>query len=364
MITESKKATLLLANGMEFTGCSIGKQGTTIGEVVFTTGMAGYQETLTDPSYCGQIVTQTFPLMGNYGVNSIDKQSDSCHLAGYIIREWCELPSNFRCENRLDHYLEEQNVIGIYDVDTRALTKVIRENGVMNGMITTEEIVDKEALLAQISAFKAVDAVKNVSTKKVKTFETPNATNHVALVDFGYKHYIRNELLKRGCNVSVVPYNTTAAELKELNVDGVVLSNGPGDPTEDKAAILQVKEILALNIPTFGISLGHQLIALANGAKVEKLLHGHRGANQPVLSPEHDRTLVTCQNHGYAVIGDTLDANLGVVNYKNANDGSCEGIRYTTKPVFTVQFHPEVSGGPQDTTYLFDEFVKLIGEGK
>lgn len=365
MITSGKKATLLLANGMEFSGYSVGKQGTVIGEIVFATGMTGYEETLTDPSYYGQIVTQTFPLVGNYGTNSFDKESDKSYLSGYIVREWCELPSNFRCEGTLAKFLEDQNVIGIYGIDTRALTKIIRESGVMNGAITTEENFDKEKLLEEIKSFKIVNAVKSVSCKEPKEYKSKEGKRKVCLFDFGYKYNIREELLKRGCDVTVVPYNTTAEEISKMDIDGIMLSNGPGDPSENVEIIENLKDIMKLNIPTFGICLGHQLMALANNAKTEKLLYGHRGANQPVVDIDLDRTFVTSQNHGYAVIADTISDDLGYVSHKNANDGSCEGVKYKQIKAFTVQFHPEACGGPQDTSYLFDEFMTLIdGEDK
>lgn len=365
MITSGKKATLLLANGMEFSGYSVGKQGTVIGEIVFATGMTGYEETLTDPSYYGQIVTQTFPLVGNYGTNSFDKESDKSYLSGYIVREWCELPSNFRCEGTLAKFLEDQNVIGIYGIDTRALTKIIRESGVMNGAITTEENFDKEKLLEEIKSFKIVNAVKSVSCTEVKEYKSKESKRKVCLFDFGYKYNIREELLKRGCDVTVVPYNTTAEEISKMDIDGIMLSNGPGDPSENVEIIENLKDIMKLNIPTFGICLGHQLMALANNAKTEKLLYGHRGANQPVVDIDLDRTFVTSQNHGYAVIADTISDDLGYVSHKNANDGSCEGVKYKQIKAFTVQFHPEACGGPQDTSYLFDEFMTLIdGEDK
>ncbi len=360
MLQNQKKAWLVLANGMVLEGKSMGCTGTVVGEIVFATGMTGYQETLTDPSYYGQIVIQTFPLVGNYGINSMDGESQRCWLKGYIVREWCEVPSNFRCEETLDVFLKQQQVIGLYDVDTRHLTKIIRETGVMNGAITTDENYVKEALLEQIHAFSVKDAVKSVTCPQPEEFPSLEHTRKVVLFDFGYKFNIRRELVKRGCDVIVVPAYTTAEEIKQLNPDGIMLSNGPGNPSENVEIVENLKEIMKLNIPIFGICLGHQLMALANGAKTEKLKYGHRGANQPVIDLDLDRTFVTSQNHGYAVISDSLPKEVGYVSHKNANDSSCEGVRYTHIPAFTVQFHPEACGGPQDTAYLFDEFIALM----
>ena len=360
MLQNQKKAWLVLANGMVLEGKSMGCTGTVVGEIVFATGMTGYQETLTDPSYYGQIVIQTFPLVGNYGINSMDGESQHCWLKGYIVREWCEVPSNFRCEETLDVFLKQQQVIGLYDVDTRHLTKIIRETGVMNGAITTDENYVKEALLEQIHAFSVRDAVKSVTCPQPEEFPSLEHTRKVVLFDFGYKFNIRRELVKRGCDVIVVPAYTTAEQIKQLNPDGIMLSNGPGDPSENVEIVENLKEIMKLNIPIFGICLGHQLMALANGAKTEKLKYGHRGANQPVIDLDLDRTFVTSQNHGYAVISDSLPKEVGYVSHKNANDSSCEGVRYTHIPAFTVQFHPEACGGPQDTAYLFDEFIALM----
>ena len=360
MLQNQKKAWLVLANGMVLEGKSMGCTGTVVGEIVFATGMTGYQETLTDPSYYGQIVIQTFPLVGNYGINSMDGESQHCWLKGYIVREWCEVPSNFRCEETLDVFLKQQQVIGLYDVDTRHLTKIIRETGVMNGAITTDENYVKEALLEQIRAFAVKDAVKSVTCPQPEEFPSLDHTRKVVLFDFGYKFNIRRELVKRGCDVIVVPAYTTAEQIKQLNPDGIMLSNGPGDPSENVEIVENLKEIMKLNIPIFGICLGHQLMALANGAKTEKLKYGHRGANQPVIDLDLDRTFVTSQNHGYAVISDSLPKEVGYVSHKNANDSSCEGVRYTHIPAFTVQFHPEACGGPQDTAYLFDEFIALM----
>jgi carbamoyl-phosphate synthase small subunit len=363
MFNQEKKAYLLLENGQMFQGKSIGVKGTTIGEIVFATGMTGYQETLTDPSYYGQIVIQTFPLIGNYGTNKQDVESDDTYLKGYIIRELCELPSNFRCETTLGDYLIKHNVIGISDIDTRALTRIIREYGVMNGMITTEEITDQAKALEQIKTFTIKDAVKSVSCKEKSYHPVKNATHEVVLFDFGYKRNILRKLNNLGCNVTVVPYNTTAEEIKTLNPDGIMLSNGPGDPAENVEVIENLKEIIKLQIPIFGICLGHQLMALANNGKTKKLKYGHRGANQPVIDLKIDRTFVTSQNHGYAVEGDSIDPAIGEVSHINANDKTCEGIVYHNTKAFTVQFHPEACGGPLDTSYLFDRFIGMM-DGK
>ena len=354
-----KKAYLMLADGQVFEGRSFGAEGTVIGEVVFTTGLTGYQETLTDPSYYGQIVTQTFPLIGNYGVNSQDNESAKSYVTGYIVREWCNAPSNFRCEGNINDFLKDHNIVGINNIDTRRLTRTIREVGVMNGVITTEDVyAKKEELLEKIRAFSVRDAVKSVTNTETLTYEPEEKKYRVVLFDFGYKRNIRQELIKRGCEVVVVPADTTAEQVKELAPDGIMLSNGPGDPAENVEIIENIKDIEKLGIPIFGICLGHQLMALANGGRTEKLKYGHRGANQPVIDLESGLTYVTSQNHGYAVIGDSIDSSVGQVSHINANDKTCEGIRYTSVNAFTVQFHPEAHGGPLDTSYLFDEFVK------
>ena len=363
MIFENKKkATLILADGTEFEGRAFGADGSVVGEIVFTTAMVGYQETLTDPSYCGQIVTQTFPLIGNYGVNSVDPESNGSVVSGYIVREQCEDPSNFRCEGDLDSYLKKYNIIGIYDIDTRHLTKIIRESGVMNGAIVHGDF-DKEALLAQIRAYNVGKVVPKVSVKAKEYYPAENAKFNVVLMDYGYKFNIRRELVRRGCNVTVMPWNSTADEIKALTPDGIMRSNGPGDPADNTEAIQTLRELIPAQIPTFGICLGHQLLALANGAKTEKLKYGHRGGNQPVKDLALDRTFITSQNHGYAVVSGSVPAEAGEVSHVNGNDGTCEGVRYHNAPAFTVQFHPEACGGPKDTAYLFDEFIELM-EGK
>ena len=365
---------LILANGQVFRGQSIGCPGTTIGEVVFATGMVGFEETLTDPSYYGQIITQTYPLIGNYGMNSEDVESGKIWAKGYIVREACKTPSNFRSEETLDAFLKKNGIIGIEGVDTRSLTRTLRESGVMNGAITTEfdpdaEPEKKAALMPAITAYAVTEAVATVTCAAPKTFEpTTNVIDgrevetplHVALLDLGCKNNIVRCLQKRGCRVTVLPGTATAAELAALNPDGLMLSNGPGDPAENVDIIANIKEMLDTGIPTFGICLGHQLTALAAGAKTCKLKYGHRGANQPVTSPAKQRTFITSQNHGYAVMADTLPETVGKMSYFNANDGTCEGMDYFKWNCFTVQFHPEANGGPKDTEFLFDEFVKRM----
>ena len=340
-----EKAYLMLADGQVFEGRSFGAKGTVIGEVVFTTGVTGYQETLTDPSYYGQIVTQTFPLIGNYGVNSEDNESAKSYVSGYIVREWCNAPSNFRSEGNINDFLKDHNIVGINNIDTRRLTRTIREVGVMNGVITTEDVyAKKDELLEKVRAFSVKDAVQAVTNSETLTYEPEEKKLRVALFDFGYKRNIRQELLKRGCEVVVVPAYTTADEIRKLAPDGIMFSNGPGDPAENVEIIENIKEIQKLGIPIFGICLGHQLMALANGGKTEKLKYGHRGANQPVIDLESGLTYVTSQNHGYAVVGDSIDPSVGHVSHVNANDKTCEGIH----------------GGPLDTSYLFDDFVKSM----
>ncbi|MBP5329655.1 MAG: glutamine-hydrolyzing carbamoyl-phosphate synthase small subunit [Spirochaetaceae bacterium] len=359
------KAFLILADGIVFEGNAIGATGTTIGETVFTTGMTGYLETLTDPSYYGQIVTQTFPLIGNYGVIPEDFESKKPWVRGYIVRELCDEPSNFRCGGILDDFLKKHGIVGICGIDTRALTKKLREAGVMNGMIVSgdETCPNVDAVLAKIKSYQIVDAVKSVQDGAViEHAETTGKGKHIVLFDFGAKANIQRELEKRGCTVTVVPYDTKAEEVAALAPDGIMLSNGPGDPAENTGVITEITKLCDNGtIPIFGICLGHQMLALARGAKTSKLKYGHRGGNHPVKDLETGRVYITSQNHGYAV--QTDEGSLppcAKLSFINLNDNTCEGITYTDIPAFSVQFHPEACGGPHDTNFLFDKFMSMM----
>ena len=367
------KAFLILADGTVFEGKSIGARGKTIGETVFTTGMTGYLETLTDPSYFGQIVTQTFPLIGNYGVIPSDAESMQSWVRGYIVREICDLPNNFRCQKTLDEYLKEQNIVGICGIDTRALTKKLRESGVMNGMLLSGNEADAfsdEVLInyiEEIKQYKIRLAVESVSISKkditnsnnLEKNKSNNKVKKVVLWDFGAKANIARELCKRGCEIITVPYDTSAKEITDINPDGIMLSNGPGDPSDNTKIIQEIAKLCESNIPIFGICLGHQLLALARGAATSKLKYGHRGGNHPVKNLETGRVYITSQNHGYAVEAQSLPS-FAKMSFMNVNDGTCEGVKYCDIPAFSVQFHPEACGGPKDTNFLFDDFIKLM----
>ena len=358
----SRAAYLVLENGTVFEGKSFGAEKETTGELVFTTAMTGYLETLTDPSYFGQVVLQTFPLIGNYGVIRSDFETPTPALNGYIVREWCQAPSNFRCEGNLDTFLKEKNVPGICGIDTRALTRIVREYGVMTCRIQyTPEVTDD--LLAEMKNYVITDAVESTTITEKETFPVDDAKYHVVLMDFGAKHNIGRELNKRGCSLTVVPSGTAAEEVLALNPDGVMLSNGPGDPAKNTAVIAELKKLSDSGVPMFGICLGHQLLALARGAQTEKLKYGHRGANQPVKELASGKVYITSQNHGYAVVSDSLPSD-AVVSYVNGNDNTCEGVSYTDIPAFSVQFHPEAHGGPLDTSFLFDRFLGMMDEHK
>ncbi len=355
------KAYLMLANGRIFEGRSFGAKGTAYGEVVFSTSMTGYEEALSDPSNYGQILTQTFPLIGNYGVNDEDYESSKLYASGYVVREWCNAPSNFRCQGDIDAFLKKHNVIGIHTIDTRALTRLIRDEGAMNAVITTENVYEKkDEFLKKINEFKIENAVKSVTSEKIEKFEAENPQYNVVMYDFGSKYSFRNALLKKGCNVTVVPADTSSDEVMAMKPDGVVLSNGAGDPAENAEIIAEIKKLTEKKVPVFAIGLGHQMLALAAGAKTAKLKYGHRGSNQPVLDVKFGNTYVTSQNTGYTVVTDSVTADMGEITHKNANEGNCEGIRYKSFPALSVQFPPEFCGGPVVTSYVFEEFAELM----
>ena len=348
-------AYLVLSNGMTFEGRRVGAPGSAIGELVFTTGMVGYLETLTDPSYAGQIVLQTFPLIGNYGVIPEDFEGKPA-LRGYVVRELCGEPSNFRSEGALDGWLKSRGIPGIAGIDTREVTRVIREEGVMNAVICDELPAD----LAPVKAYAVRGAVAEVSRKTAQVYPAEGTPAfRVTLIDYGAKQNIIRSLCACGCEVTAVPHDTSAEAILAGHPDGVMLSNGPGDPAENTACIAELRKLIG-QVPVFGICLGHQLAALAMGGQTMKLKYGHRGANQPVKETAGARTFITSQNHGYAVVADSLKG-IGVETFVNANDGSCEGMTYPGKRCFTVQFHPEACAGPRDTGFLFDRFVRMMG---
>ena len=344
-------AKLILENGMVFEGNAFGYLSDSVGEVVFTTGMTGYQEVLTDPSYYGQIVTMTYPLIGNYGVNLEDGESKSPKVKGFIVREKCSLPSNFRCEMNLEDYLKQNKIVGLEGIDTRALTKVLRNNGTMKGIIVVDEVGEKD-VNDRIAAFSNKEAVKNVTTDKVYTIEGNG--KHVAVIDFGIKTNILRCFKKRGCKLTVFPADVKAEDILAINPDLVFLSNGPGDPQDVPEAIENIKKLIGKK-PIVGICLGHQLLTLALGGTTTKLKFGHRGCNHPVKDLETNKVAITSQNHGYVV--ETLPEEV-VATHININDGTIEGMKHKTLPIFSVQFHPEASAGPHDSEYIFDKFME------
>lgn len=372
-MSHAQSAILVLADGSVFRGVAIGALGSTVGEVVFNTAMTGYQEILTDPSYSRQIVTLTYPHIGNTGVNPEDVESTQIHAAGLVVRDLPLLASNFRSEQSLSAYLAAQNVVAIADIDTRRLTRLLRETGAQSGCIMAGDIDEAEALrLARaFPGLAGMDLAKVVSAKSAYTwtegewrlgkgFVNPEATPfHVVAFDYGIKKNILRMLAQRGCRVTVLPAQASAREALALNPDGVFLSNGPGDPEPCDYAINAIQELIATGIPTFGICLGHQLLALASGAKTVKMKFGHHGANHPVKDMDTGRVAITSQNHGFAVDADTLPDNIRVTHV-SLFDGSLQGITRTDVPAFSFQGHPEASPGPHDVDYLFDRFIALM----
>ena len=368
----SNKASLIMENGTVFEGFYFGKQGEITGEIVFTTGMIGYLETLSDPSYFGQIVLQTFPLIGNYGMIPDDFESKFVGPSAYIVKHPCQHPSNFRSEGNLDAFLREKGIVGLYGIDTRALTKLIRENGVMNGKITETksaagESPDSEYIqkqLEEIKAYQVQNAVKNVSVEEKIFYQAEKSRFTVALLDFGYKENICRELMKRSCDVWVFPCDSKSEEILSVAPDGIMLSNGPGDPAVNTEIIENLKNLLYINVPIFGICLGHQLLALANGFMTHKLKYGHRGANQPVKDSQSGKVYITSQNHGYAIQSESIDRTIAKEWFLNVNDKTNEGLIYKNIKACSIQFHPEACGGPRDTEFLFDRFIQDMENGK
>ena len=356
-----KPVYLVLENGVYFEGKSFGASLHEVtGEVVFTTGMTGYIETITDPSYFGQIVVQTFPMIGNYGVIPQDFENKEVYLSAYIVREWCQEPSNFRSSGNLDTFFKERNIPAIYGIDTRTLAKTIREFGSMNGRLTEKRPPYTEEELRSIREFRIERAVETVTPETVQVMEADGEREYrVALWDFGAKENIRRELTSRGCQVYDMPASATAREILDLNPDGVMLSNGPGNPEDNQSVIEELKKVSEAKLPMFGICLGHQLLAIARGARTGKMKYGHRGANQPVKDLTTGRVYISSQNHGYEVLKESLPEGARET-FINVNDGTCEGITYYDMPAFTVQFHPEACAGPKDTEELFGRFMEMM----
>lgn len=351
------QARLLLEDGTLFTGKAFGSEGESVGEVVFNTGITGYQEVLSDPSYCGQIVTMTYPLIGNYGIARDDFESVRPFIHGFVVRQHELAPSNWRAEYTLDSLLKEYGIVGISDIDTRMLTRIIRKHGVMKGILTTsaKPLAELQEML-NITPLMT-DQVGRVSTKSV--YNCPGSQERVVVIDFGSKSGIVRDLIKRGCDVVVVPHDTTAEQVRRLAPDGFLLSNGPGDPKDVPHAVNTIRELLG-EFPIFGICLGHQLFALACGADTAKLKFGHRGGNHPVKDLLTNRCYITSQNHGYTVKEQSIGGTDLLVTHINNNDGTIEGLKHKKHAAFSVQYHPEASPGPFDSGYLFDDFITMI----
>lgn len=352
------KAYLILEDGSVYEGENVGAGREAVSEIVFNTSMTGYLEVMTDPSYAGQAVVMTYPLIGNYGICYDDMESYRPWIDGLIVRELSEVASNFRNEDSIQNFLIKNDIPCICGIDTRDLTKRLREHGTMNGFITVDSSFVVEKILQRIKEYSVKGVVKRTGTKEI--YSLPGKGKRVVLIDFGAKKNIARQLQKRDCEVIVVPCDTKAKEILKLKPDGIMLSNGPGDPKENVDIIKEIKKLYDTDIPIFAICLGHQLMALATGANTYKLRYGHRGGNHPVKDLETGRTYISSQNHGYAVDESTLDKNVCVPAFVNVNDGTNEGLRYINKKIFTVQYHPEACPGPRDSSYLFDKFIKMM----
>ncbi|WP_340009766.1 glutamine-hydrolyzing carbamoyl-phosphate synthase small subunit [Paenibacillus sp. FSL K6-0276] len=357
------QARLLLQDGTLFTGTAFGAEGEKTGEVVFNTGITGYQEVLSDPSYCGQIVTMTYPLIGNYGITRDDFESVRPFVHGFVVRRHEEVPSNWRAEYSVDDLLKEYDIPGISEIDTRMLTRIIRHYGTMKAILTTSNKRVEE--LMEMMGNTTIEELRNqvARTSTASSYSSPGNKERIVLVDYGAKAGILRELNDRGCDVVVVPHDVKAEEVRRLNPDGILLSNGPGDPKDVPHAVKTISELLG-EYPIFGICLGHQLFALACGADTEKLKFGHRGGNHPVKELESGRCFITSQNHGYTVNEESVKNTELEVTHINNNDKTVEGIKHTRYPAFSVQYHPEAAPGPHDSSYLFDRFLQMIADYK
>ncbi|RAR45513.1 carbamoyl phosphate synthase small subunit [Paenibacillus sp. MDMC362] len=357
------QARLLLEDGTLFSGKSFGADAEMTGEVVFNTGITGYQEVLSDPSYCGQIVTMTYPLIGNYGITRDDFESIRPFVHGFVVRRHEPVPSNWRAEYSVDSLLKEYGIPGISEIDTRMLTRIIRHYGTMKGILTTSNkpVEELKEMLGDTTIAELRNQVAKTSTPQM--FTSPGSKERIVLVDFGAKSGILRELTSRGCDVMVVPHDTTADEIRRLHPDGIQLSNGPGDPKDVPYAVDMVKGLLG-EYPIFGICLGHQLFALAAGADTEKLKFGHRGGNHPVKELASGRCYITSQNHGYTVNEESVKGTDLEVTHINNNDKTIEGLKHSKFPAFSVQYHPEAAPGPHDSSYLFDQFLEMIRDHK
>lgn len=349
------KAKLILENGMVFEGKAFGYLEETVGEVVFNTGMTGYQQVLTDPSYYGQIVVMTYPLMGNYGINLEDFESNYPKVKGFIVREVCDYPNNFRCEMKLDDYLKNNKIMGLEGIDTRALTKILRNSGTMKGIITLEDL-SEGYVNDKLASYSNRDAVSKVTIDK--TYEIHGNGKHVAVIDFGIKNNILRSLKERDCRLTIFPADASCEEILGVNPDLIFLSNGPGDPEDLRDVISNIRSLVGKK-PVVGICLGHQLLALALGGKTSKLKYGHRGCNHPVKDLESDRVYITSQNHGYYVA--EMPKSM-ITTHISMNDGTVEGMRHESLPLFSVQFHPEACPGPWDADHIFDEFLRTTSQ--
>lgn len=359
------KAFLILEDGTVFAGTHIGAEKEVVSEIVFNTSMAGYTEVLTDPSYAGQAVCMTYPLIGNYGVCLADAESESVWADALIVRELSRTACNFRKDITIQEFLIRNDVPGIAGIDTRALTKILREKGTMNGCITTDENYDPDRILPLLKAYTTGREVDRVTCRKKYERKAAEGSGlRAALLDLGAKRNIAESLVKRGCDVTVYPSWTKAEEILMDAPDGIMLSNGPGDPKECEGVIGEIRKLGDSGIPVFAICLGHQLMALANGADTYKMKYGHRGGNHPVKDLDTNKVYISSQNHGYVVDTESLDPSVAVPAFVNVNDGTNEGLKYTGKNIFTVQFHPEACPGPQDSGFLFDRFIDRMKEGK